>query len=281
VPVLAIVSEIYTNHTLKNPNSGGLAYCRGKGLLKLKNKISIFNEYCTDAGDYVPFIDFGTRRRFSHDWQGEVIRYLLKHIPKSFVGTSNEYFAMKYNIKGMGTMAHEYIQAMQALVRLKDSQKFAFQTWVDVYRGDLGIALSDTLGMNAFFKDFDLYFCKLFDGARQDSGDPYVWCNRLIQHYESMRIDPLSKTAVFSDGLNFKKIADIHKAFCGKIKCSFGIGTNLTNDCSIKPLQIVIKMTKANGQSVAKISDSPGKQMCEDPKYLKYLATQFDIREEM
>ena len=131
--------------------------------------------------------------------------------------------------------------------------------------------------MNAFFKDFDLYFCKLFDGARHDSGDPYVWCNKLIQHYESMRIDPMTKTAVFSDGLNFEKIAQIHKAFGGMINCSFGIGTNLTNDCGIKPLQIVIKMTKCNEQNVAKISDSQGKQMCESSEYLKYLATQFDI----
>lgn len=278
VPVLAIVSETYTNHTLEKLKPGELIDKNGIGLINLENKITKFNKYCIQSGEYVPFIDFGTRRRFSFDWQDEVIRYLLKHSPKSFVGTSNEYFAMKHGIKGMGTMAHEYIQAMQALVRLKDSQKFAFQTWADVYRGDLGIALSDTLGMNAFFKDFDLYFSKLFDGARHDSGDPFVWGDKLIQHYESMRIDPMTKTAVFSDGLNFEKIADIHKAFCGMIKCSFGIGTNLTNDCSIKPLQIVIKMVKCNSQHVAKISDSPGKQMCEDPEYLKYLATQFDIR---
>lgn len=186
---------------------------------------------------------------------------------------------MKYGIKGMGTMAHEYIEAMQALVRLKDSQKFALQTWADVYRGDLGIALTDTLGMDAFLKDFDLYFCKLFDGGRQDSGDPYVWGNKLIKHYESMRIDPVTKTGVFSDNLTFEKIAKIHHYFCGRLGNSYGIGTHLMNDCGITPLQIVIKMVKCNQSPVAKISDSPGKQMCENPAYLKYLATQFDIEE--
>jgi len=166
------------------------------------------------------------------------------------------------------------------MVRLSDSQKYAFQTWADVYRGDLGIALSDTLGMDAFFTDFDVYFSKLFDGARHDSGSPDVWCDRLIEHYRAMGIDPMTKTAVFSDGLTFPEMIRLHKKFSDKINVSFGIGTNLTNDCGIKPLQIVIKMSRCDGRPVAKISDSPGKQMCEDKEYLKYLASVFNISKE-
>ena len=128
--------------------------------------------------------------------------------------------------------------------------------------------------------DFDMYFAKLFDGARHDSGSPDVWCDRLIEHYKSMNINPLTKTAVFSDGLTFDEMIRLHSKYHRKIKVSFGIGTNLTNDCGIKPLQIVIKMTKCNGFPVAKISDSKGKQMCEDKEYLKYLAKTFNIPKE-
>lgn len=239
-----------------------------------------FHQSGLDLGDYIPFADFGTRRRYSRKWQEYVITYLTKYYPKNFIGTSNIYFAKQFKVKPIGTMAHEFIQAMQSVVRLSDSQKHAFQVWADVYRGDLGIALSDTLGMDAFFNDFDLYFAKLFDGARHDSGSPFVWCKKLIDKYHGYGIDPLTKTAVFSDGLNFPKIVKIHRAFAHKIRCSYGIGNNLMNDCGIKPLQIVIKMTKCDGKPVAKISDSKGKQMCEDPEYLKYLASQFNIPED-
>lgn len=273
VPVLAIVSELYCRN--QGSSSHGM-----DGFNPLVKKINKFKEGCTNVGDYIKFADFGTRRRFSREWQDRVIAYLVKEVPKSFIGTSNVYFARKYNVKPIGTMAHEFIQAMQAMVRLSDSQKYAFQTWAEVYRGDLGIVLSDTLGKDTFFKDFDLYFAKLFDGARHDSGCPFEWGKQLIQHYRKFQIDPYTKTAVFSDGLNFEKIVALYKKFGSKIKCSFGIGTNLMNDCGIKPLQIVIKMATCDGQPVAKISDSPGKQMCEDPEYLKYLASQFNIPKE-
>ncbi|NQV00446.1 MAG: nicotinate phosphoribosyltransferase, partial [Parcubacteria group bacterium] len=174
--------------------------------------------------------------------------------------------------------AHEFLQAAQALVRVQDSQKFAFQQWAEEYRGKLGIALSDVVGMDAFLKDFDLYFCKLYDGARHDSGDPIVWCEKLIRHYENNGIDPKTKTAVFSDGLTFPKALALAKEFEGRIKTSFGIGTNLTNDMGITPLQIVIKMVECNGQPVAKISDSQGKEMCKDKAYLTHLKGVFNIK---
>ena len=268
VPLLAIVSELYSNKDdiVNSP--------RQAGRMNLEHKIELIKK--TD----VIFADFGTRRRCSREWQDIVVEKLSKEIPDNFIGTSNVYLAKKYKIKPIGTMAHEWIQAMQSQVRLSDSQKYAFQTWADVYRGDLGIALSDTLGMNTFFKDFDMYFAKLFDGARHDSGSPDVWCDKLIDHYTSMGINPLTKTAVFSDGLTFPEMIRLHSKYAHKINVSFGIGTNLTNDCGITPLQIVIKMTRCDGKPVAKISDSKGKQMCEDKEYLKYLATQFEIPKE-
>ncbi|MCP4131361.1 MAG: nicotinate phosphoribosyltransferase, partial [bacterium] len=218
------------------------------------------------------------RRRRSGEWQQQVIGTLAAEVPGNLTGTSNVYFAKKYNLRPIGTMAHEFLQASQALgVRLVDSQKFAFENWVQEYRGDLGIALSDVVGMDAFLRDFDLYFCKLFDGARHDSGDPYEWCDKLLAHYKKMGIDPKTKTAVFSDGLNFELARDLAKKYNGQIRIAFGIGTNLTNDFGEKALQIVIKMTECNGQPVAKISDSPGKSMCKDESFIKYVKKVFNI----
>lgn len=276
VPLLAIVSELHSYVTEERDRVGHSLHWEN-GKRNLDKKIEILHLHNT-----LQYADFGTRRRFTREWQEYVVEKLASKKPfTGFVGTSNVYLAMKYNVKPIGTMAHEYIQAMQAMVRLKDSQKFAFQTWADVYRGDLGIALSDTLGMNAFLDDFDMYFSKLFDGARHDSGNPYMWCDRLIKHYEAMNIDTDSKTAVFSDGLDVKKMVGLHKTFNHRINVSFGIGTNLTNDVGITPLQIVIKMVKCNGQNVCKVSDSPGKQMCEDDKYIKYVKEVFKIGDKL
>lgn len=175
-------------------------------------------------------------------------------------------------------MAHEFLQACQALgPRLRDSQVFALEMWAKEYRGDLGIALSDVYGLNAFLRDFDMYFCKLFDGARHDSGDPYEWGERLIEHYKKNRVDPRTKTLVFSDGLTFDLALNIARRFVGRVKTSFGIGTNLTNDMGVKPLQIVMKMVRCNGQPVVKVSDEPSKTMSVDPEYLNYLRYVFDL----
>jgi nicotinate phosphoribosyltransferase len=149
------------------------------------------------------------------------------------------------------------------------------ENWVQEYRGKLGIALSDTIGIDAFLRDFDLYFAKLFDGLRQDSGDPYEWTEKIIHHYKKLGIEPMTKTAVYSDGLTFEKSLDLYHKFKDEIKTSFGIGTYLTNDTPMKAPQIVIKMTKCNGKPVAKVSDSPGKSMCPDGDYVEYLRQQF------
>jgi nicotinate phosphoribosyltransferase len=161
--------------------------------------------------------------------------------------------------------------------RLRDSQVFAFESWAKEYRGDLGIALSDVYGFNAFLRDFDLYFCKLFDGARHDSGDPFSWGERMIAHYQHNRVDPKTKTLIFSDGLTIPRTIELYQQFHDRCQLAFGVGTNLTNDLGYEPLQIVIKMTRCNGQPVAKLSDSPGKGMCDDEKYLAYLRQVFEV----
>ncbi|MEF9944799.1 MAG: nicotinate phosphoribosyltransferase, partial [Burkholderiaceae bacterium] len=222
--------------------------------------------------------DYGTRRRFSRVWQTEVLATLKEELGPMLAGTSNVMFAKEQGLIPLGTMAHEYLQACQALgPRLRDSQIFGFEMWAKEYRGDLGIALSDVYGIDAFLRDFDLYFCKLFDGARHDSGDPVAWGERLIAHYEANRVDPRTKTLVFSDSLTFPKVIELYQRFSGRARVAFGVGTNLTNDLGYTPLQIVIKMVRANGQPVAKLSDSPEKNMCEDKAYLAYLRQVFEI----
>ncbi|HPA91692.1 MAG TPA: nicotinate phosphoribosyltransferase [Quisquiliibacterium sp.] len=269
IPVLAIVNEIYFRNTAKLPD-----YAEGRR--RLEEKIRLV------AGDpaleEMRIADYGTRRRFSRLWHEEVVLTCREKLGVNFAGTSNVLHAMKDNILPLGTMAHEYLQACQALgPRLRDSQTFGFETWAREYRGDLGIALSDVYGMDAFLRDFDMYFCKLFDGARHDSGDPFEWGERMIRHYESNRVDPQTKTIVFSDALTFPLAIELYLRFKDRIKVAFGIGTNLTNDLGYTPLQIVMKMVRCNGQPVAKLSDTPAKNMCDDEAYLKYLRQVFEI----
>ena len=155
------------------------------------------------------FADFGTRRRFSRVWHEEVVATLAAQLPNSLRGTSNVRLAMQNELVPIGTMAHEFIQAAQALgPRLAETQRFAFEVWAREYRGDLGIALSDTYSLKAFLRDFDMYFCKLFDGARQDSGDPIAWGEAMIQHYQDNRVDPKTRNLIFSDSLNIDKAAE-------------------------------------------------------------------------
>jgi nicotinate phosphoribosyltransferase len=269
IPLLAIVNEVYFRNTERNPN-----YADGRR--RLLEKISLIRNDRSLAGMRVA--DYGTRRRFSRLWHDEVIVGLRDALGENFAGTSNVMYAMRHNVLPLGTMAHEYLQACQSLgPRLRDSQTFGFEVWAREYRGDLGIALSDTYGMQAFFRDFDLYFCKLFDGARHDSGDPFEWGEKLIAHYESLRIDPRTKTLIFSDSLNVPLAIALYQRFSARTRLAFGIGTNLTNDLGITPLQIVIKMVRCNGQPVAKLSDTPEKTMCDDPAYLAYLRQVFMV----
>jgi nicotinate phosphoribosyltransferase len=281
--VLAIVNEVYFRNTQPAPDftegrrrlADKIGQLQGKGLADLK------------------IADYGTRRRFSRDWHEEVLRMLADRLgavtspparglskPPQFAGTSNVLYAMKLGLIPLGTMAHEYLQACQALgPRLRDSQVFGFEVWAKEYRGDLGIALSDVYGMSAFLRDFDLYFCKLFDGARHDSGDPFQWGERMLAHYAANRVDPGTKTLIFSDSLTVPRTIELYRQFRGRCQLAFGIGTNLTNDLGHEPLQIVIKMVACNDQPVAKLSDTPGKGMCEDERYLAYLRQVFGIEQ--
>ena len=269
--ILAIVNELYFRR-LETPA------VLAEGESRLQEKAAKLKAFADP-----PFLvsDFGTRRRYTLAWQEHVVRTLHRAAPESFRGTSNVYLAKKLGLIPIGTMAHEFLQAFQALhVRLRDFQTAALEAWVHEYRGDLGIALTDVVGMDAFLRDFDLYFAKLFDGLRHDSGDPYEWGDKAYEHYKKLKIDSRSKMLTFSDGLNLDKAFALHGYFKDRFKTSFGIGTNLTNDLGHTPLNIVLKLVECNGQSVAKLSDSPGKTMTDNNTFLAYLRQIFEIPEE-
>jgi nicotinate phosphoribosyltransferase len=269
IPLLAVVSEVYFRRTRPRPDLE-------EGRRRLRAKIELVRRVEPEIGFRIS--DYGTRRRFSLVWHEEVLQTLKREVPQYFAGTSNVWFAMRNALTPLGTMAHEYMQACQALgPRLRDSQTFAFDKWAQEYRGDLGIAVADTYGTDAFLRDFDMYFCKLFDGARHDSGDPFEWGEKLIAHYRRNRVDPRTKTLIFSDQLSVPLAIEIARRFHGRALTAFGIGTNLTNDLGYEPINIVIKMTECNGQPVAKVSDAPGKTVSKDAGYLRYLRQVFGL----
>lgn len=275
--VLALVNELYFRRF-------GQEAALGEGRRRLRAKVALLREFAREPAGRFPFefFDFGVRRRFSRDWQREVVATLKQEVPEFFKGTSNVLLARDLDLVPIGTMAHEYLQTYQALgVRLRDFQRAALEDWVQEYRGDLGVALTDVVGMDAFLADFDLYFAKLFDGLRHDSGDPFVWGEKALAHYAKLRIDPATKRLVFSDGLDLSTAIALYRAFRDRAQTGFGIGTNLTNDMGIAPLNIVMKLTECNGQPVAKLSDSPGKTLCDDQTFLAYLRQVFGVTHSM
>ena len=252
VPLMAMISELYFKMT-KQP-----VYEGHKIIEIAKEKATRFNLLG------VKVADFGTRRRYSFENHDKIVNTLQTYGKPSFIGTSNVYFAKKYDLIPIGTHAHEWFMFHAAKYGYKMANKLALDNWVRVYRGDLGIALSDTFTTDVFYRAFDTKFAKLFDGVRQDSGDPVEFAEKTIEHYKKLRIDPSAKTIIFSDGLNPNSVEEIAKFCRNKIRISFGIGTNFTNDVGVTPLNIVIKIIEAKpeGQDwvpTIKLSDTPGK----------------------
>lgn len=271
--VLATVNELYFR---RFDQETALA----EGRRRLYDKVERMKRFVTDEARRHPFelSEFGIRRRFSRAWHYEMLAALKAEIPDILRGTSNVYLAKELNLTPIGTMAHEYLQSYQACgVQLRQFQKAALEDWVQEYRGDLGIALTDVVGMDAFLADFDLYFAKLFDGLRHDSGDPILWGEKALAHYAKLRIDPHTKRFVFSDGLDLETAFKLHRHFADRTHVGFGIGTHLTNDMGIKPLNIVMKLINCNGHPVAKLSDAPGKALCDDVTFLAYLRQVFGL----
>jgi len=267
IPILAIISELYMRSKIKNQDAI-IEYAIDKMINKMDNAQDKYHWKMPG------FVDFGTRRRAFKMLQEKILE-TLGTFP-CYLGTSNVSMGIKYNQKIFGTIAHEMIMAHAAFTCFDLSQKMALDVWQKEYRDQLGIVLTDTYTTDFFLKDFDKLFASTFSGVRQDSGDPFVIGEKIIEHYQKLGIDPYTKSIVFSDGLDFNKMVELHKYFQGRIKAGFGIGTSLTNDIGIQPLNIVIKLSHAKrGNEIwhplIKISDSPGKTMCEDKDYERFI----------
>ena len=218
------------------------------------------------------FAEFGCRRRLSREWEEVVVRRLAAET-ENCAGTSNVWLAWKYDLTPIGTYAHEFVQMYQGIdsIPLAYTNHYALEDWYDEYRGDNGTALTDTVTTDLFLLDFNRAMVNNFSGVRHDSGDPYEWGEKLIAHYQSYGVDPMSKQLLFSDSLDFDRAQALYDHFRDRVKVSFGIGTFCSNDTDQTPLNIVIKLQTVNGHAVAKLSDTPGKAMCRDMEYLEYL----------
>jgi nicotinate phosphoribosyltransferase len=267
--VLKIIHEVYT----KNVNHPNMTICE-EGRQRLIKKINMFHEF-EDTNGYAPKIcDFGGRRAFTTEWH----EYVVKNLTNTgvIIGTSDVDLARRLNIKAIGTNAHEYFTMFQAFIHPINSQKMAIETWLDFYGNDLNVLLSDTLGDKLFLLDMTPDIANRSGGARHDSGDPFVWGEMMLTHYIAFGIDPMTKTLVFSDGLDFPTVFELEKRFHGRIKTLYGVGTNLSNDVGIPALQNVVKQIEVNGFPVCKLSNNISKAMCEDLDYMNYLKSCLD-----
>lgn len=272
VPLLAVISEVV--HQDRSPE-----VTPEMAIAQLRQNLQKFREDSADI-DISAFklMDFGTRRRFSGAVQRAIVSTLKEEFPY-LVGTSNYDLAHKLQLNPVGTQAHEWFQAHQQLSPvLANSQRAALQAWLDEYPDQLGIALTDCITMDAFLRDFGAKFATAYQGLRHDSGDPFEWGEKAIAHYQHLDIDPMSKTLVFSDNLDLDKALALYRRFHQRINLVFGIGTRLTcNIPQVKPLNIVIKLVQCNGKPVAKLSDSPGKTICQDKAFVNALRKAFDL----
>ena len=266
--LLEIVNEVYFRLKYNYEELETVA------LEKLNKKLADF-----ENGKYTfKFAEFGCRRRLSRKWHEEVVKRFVES--KHCIGTSNVYLAMKYNIKPIGTYAHEFVQMYQGISRipLAFTNYYAMKDWFAEYNGDNGTALTDTLTTDLFLLDFDYLQASTYTGLRHDSGDPFIWGDKILNHYKKLGIDAKSKTLLFSDSLDFDKAEKIYNYFKDRCKVTFGIGTYCSNDTNVEPLNIVIKLQYVNGKPVAKLSDVPGKTMCSDDEFLKYLEASVSYR---
>jgi nicotinate phosphoribosyltransferase len=247
VKLMSMISELY----FKTVDTNWTFCAEDQGLMAAEKAMRLTNAGCV-------FSDFGTRRRRSYLTQDIVVGNMKKY--DGFAGTSNVHLAMKHNVTPIGTYAHEFVQGNAVLESFQHANYYAMHNWSKVYSAQLGTALPDTFTTDQFLKNFNLRLAKLFDGVRHDSGDPFEFADKIVAHYNKLRINPLYKTITFSDALNVDKAIEIKRYCENLIKCNFGIGTHFTNDFGrSKALNMVIKLLTVNGCPVIKMSDCTGK----------------------
>lgn len=270
IPALAIVNELYFRGLMKNKSRFEKDCIRAEGIKRLARKIEILRQHPS-----ITFTDFGTRRRFSKTWQNYVVKTTAQELPKQFVGTSNTWLAMMHGLLPMGTSAHEMDMAAAGAMGDTDegvlkAHQCILEDWWTQYGWGLSIALTDTFGTDFFFRNMTTEQARNWKGLRQDSGDPLVFGEKAITFYQRHGVDPREKLLIFSDGLDVETMIKIADRFAGRIRVTFGWGTNLTNDLGLKPLSLVIKVVEANGRPAVKLSDNLAKAIGDQAEVERY-----------
>ncbi len=283
IPLLAIVNEVYFRMTY---NYADLIEQYKRKLEEKKNWL-ISGKYNLGL-----FSEFGLRRRLSAEAQELAVKVLCENNSKykdsKCVGTSNVYLAMKYKVVPVGTMAHEFVMCVgqgDPMYNPAYSNKLAMEAWTKEYGVLNGTYLTDTIGDETAHLDMGYTYSICFSGVRHDSGDPYEWGNAWIKHFEEFynkyhdeRVNPKSKTLLFSDSLDFERASKLYEYFKDKTKVAFGIGTYIANDTDVPSLNIVMKVSACNNRPVAKLSNDSGKTMCKDGDYVEYLRKTIEWR---
>lgn len=259
---LSIVNELYYLHFMRKPSKFEREKVYAEGVRRLAEKIDILKKRPD-----ITFCDFGTRRRFSRDWQDYVVQTLAEELPPTqFLGTSNTYLAMKYSLLPMGTDAHERAMALSGIfhgseAEIRASHNKNLRDWWDEYGWGLSIALTDTYGTDFFFSDMTPKQSILWKGLRQDSSDPFVFVDKAMTFYQRCGVNTQEKLIVFSDGLDVETIVKLADYCKEKIKATFGWGTNLTNDLGFPALSLIVKLIESNGHGTVKLSDNLAKAL--------------------
>ena len=252
--VLSTLIERYCSSFTKKQNQSN-SYFVKQGRQRLFEKINKLKKY-----PGIKLADFGTRRRFNFQWQAQILKTFIKELPNQLIGTSNVKLAQELNLRPVGTFAHELYMIFYGInPNIINSHKKVLDIWWAEYGRQLSTALTDNYGSDFFFANFSKSQAEKWLGLRHDSGDPIEFAEKAINFYKKLKIDPKEKTVVFSDSLNVDLIIKIYQRFKGRIKIIFGWGTDLTNDLGIPVPQIVFKPVQANGQKIAKLTDSTDK----------------------
>lgn len=230
-PILALVSELYYRTTGAKPD---MEYAEQAITEKAKAL----------AQEGISFSMFGMRRRFSFEVELRMTELLKQHAGPCLYGTSNVHIAHLLGLKVSGTHPHEWIQFHGAMYGYKMANYMSMEDWINVYDGDLGTVLTDTYTTDVFMRNFSKKHAMLYTSVRHDSGDPFVFTDKVIQRYQELRVDPKIKYIIFSDGLNVERAIEIANYCKGRIGASFGIGTNFSCDVGndIKARNIVMKL---------------------------------------
>lgn len=258
--VLSIVNELYYRNFLRSMTKFEQEKIYAQGIVKLAEKICVLRK----PYGGITFSDFGTRRRFSRQWHAQVVEMLAEELPGQFLGTSNVLLAMCAGVMPMGTCAHDLFMVMAGIMHesdeeIRNSHSRVYQEWWDEYGQGLSVALTDTYTSDFAFRTMTQDMAQRWKGLRQDSGDPVAYGVKALAWYKNHGVDPKDKLIVFSDGLDVGTMANLCLRFSPLVRCTFGWGTNLTNDVGFDPLSLVVKPIKANGNGVVKLSDNLAK----------------------